>query len=370
VAGAGRDDGYLGEAGYRDGSLPEADDPVAGVLREGRMMVLPVLADVPGGRWRAEAVARGYTSIAAFPLDIGSEVIGCLVLYAESADVFAADELKLLAGLLNDLSVGIRAVRNQMGREQAQSELRRTNEELERRYEDLRKMDVIKDGLLRDVSHELKTPVAKQAMQLELLRTRLGAECVGRVEEIVAIMERSVRRQEQVIRNLLDLSRLEAGGYRCRIGPVRLREALDRTIEDYRPTIHQAGMNLHVSAEDLVVAADEAMLWHVLSNLINNLIKFRRTDGPGTAWITARRDGDRALVMVRDDGIGVAPEHLSRLFQRFYQGSATSEGSGVGLTICQRMVTEMQGTITFESGGVGKGSLVTVGLPLCRPAAA
>ena len=99
-----------------------------------------------------------------------------------------------------------------------QDALRIAYRELEHQNQELQKLDEMKDALIRDVTHEFKTPVAKHAMQLELLRARLGEHCLGNVEQIVQVMERSVRRQQQVLRNLLDLSRLESGWHRQPLG--------------------------------------------------------------------------------------------------------------------------------------------------------
>ncbi len=249
-------------------------------------------------------------------------------------------------------------------RKQNELELKQAKEELEQKVEELKKLDVIKDGLLRDVSHELKTPVAKQAMQLELLRTALGDDTPDMVDKILQVMETSVRRQEKVIRNLLDLSRLESGVRRFHIRPVHIDTVMEKVADDYRPLIESAGIELSVSLQELVVNGDEEMLWPVFSNLLNNAVKFRRQGKPSRIEIQVRREGNEAVVRIIDNGIGLLPAELPRVFERFYQASATVEGSGVGLSLCKAMIEGMGATIALESEGPGKGVTATVRFPL------
>jgi signal transduction histidine kinase len=242
--------------------------------------------------------------------------------------------------------------------------LRRAMRDLEDQNNRLRALDRMKDGLIRDVTHELKTPVAKHSMQLELLREALGESCRERVGNILRIMEQSVERQQLVIRNLLDLSRLEAGGRKYVIKPVGLDGVIGKVLEDYRSSLESGDTAFSTSGSGLTVAADEEMLWHAFSNLVNNAIKFRRRDARAVIEIRAARDGADAVVTFHDNGRGLTPEQLGRVFERFYQASASDEGSGVGLSICKAIVEDMGGQIRMESEGPDKGATVVVHLPL------
>jgi signal transduction histidine kinase len=239
-----------------------------------------------------------------------------------------------------------------------------TFDALRSQNQQLRALDRVKDGLLRDVSHELKTPVAKQAMQIELLRSHLDAECRGRAGPFLAVMESSVRRQQRVIRNLLDLARLEAGGRPPAIGPVALDDLSRRVIEEYRFLLDEKRVALSGNLGAVTALADGELLWHVVSNLLGNAIKFLRPDIPGEIAVETAREGDAAVLRVRDNGIGLDPDQLARVFERFYQATAAAEGSGVGLSICQRLVGDMGGTIALTSPGLGAGTTATVRLPL------
>jgi signal transduction histidine kinase len=237
--------------------------------------------------------------------------------------------------------------------------------DVERQNEELRVIDRMKDALVRDVAHELKTPVAKHAMQLEILRPLLKAHRISPQEQrAFAVMEESILRQQSVVRNLLDLTRLEAGGRVYRKEPLSLRAVLRRVQEDYQYAFDTYGIVFTLDLPELTLVGDDEMLWHVFSNLVNNAIKFRRRDGQPHIAVHAAVEGDRVVVRVEDDGIGLSAEELAKVFTRFYQVTASAEGSGVGLNICKRIAEDLGGRIRMESPGKGKGSTVVVELPL------
>ena len=262
------------------------------------------------------------------------------------------------------VAAGLKLVREVTEIVESAEALRSAKEDLERQNRELLALDRMKDGLIRDVSHELKTPVAKLAMQLELLRGQLSPDCLGKTGRFLGVMEDSVRRQQRVIRNLLDLARLESGRRGFRLGPVRVDEVLARALEDYRPTLEAAGFEICARLEPLEATADGEMLWHVFSNLVNNAAKFTRPGGGRRLEVAAVRAGDRAVVRIGDNGIGLAPEELAQAFDRFYQASAAIEGSGVGLPICRSIMEGMGGTVALDSAGRGLGTVATVTLPL------
>jgi PAS domain S-box-containing protein len=258
---------------------------------------------------------------------------------------------------------GLKLVRDITDQVEAAEALRRAKEDLERQNVELRALDRLKDGLLRDVSHELKTPVAKQAMQVEILRVQLGDACRGPVARTLGVIEEGIHRQQRVIRNLLDLARLESGRRLFCLGPVRADEVLTRVLEDYQPTLASAGFAVEVRAEPVTATADEEMLWHVLSNLVNNAVKFARREGPRRLEASVSIEGDRGVVRIADNGIGMSPEEQARAFDRFYQASASIEGSGVGLSICRAIMEGMGGSVRLDSSGRGEGAVATVTLP-------
>jgi signal transduction histidine kinase len=249
-------------------------------------------------------------------------------------------------------------------RRMTEEALVKARDDLEGQNLELKKLDRIKDGLIRDVSHELKTPVAKHVMQLEILRPLFRSERLSHEEQrAFAVMEESIRRQESVIRNLLDLSRLESGGRKYTKSEVRLDGIFDRLLEDYGYAINSHRLEVKVDVPAITINSDPEMLWHVFSNIINNAIKFRRDGFPGRISISAERAGDETLIRFADNGIGLEPADREKVFSRFYQASASHEGSGVGLTICKKIVEGLGGRIRLDSGGRNQGVTVTVALP-------
>jgi signal transduction histidine kinase len=268
------------------------------------------------------------------------------------ADITSRDEIGKLAESFN-----------RMGRS-----LHESYRELEKRNIDLMKLDRMKDALMSDVSHELKTPVAKQSMQLEMLdhevrRSGGGSE---QMKEILLVMESNIRRQQNVIRNILMVSRLEAGGREMKIEKVRLDQLLEDVIADHLHLIAAYGVHLDEQIDEETVEADREMLWHVFSNSVSNAIKYRDAGSPRISLIVGAVDG-AAEVRIADNGIGLTGEEREKAFERFFQATPTAEGIGVGLSISKIIVERMGGTIRIESPGKSRGATVIVTLPLSRP---
>jgi PAS domain S-box-containing protein len=256
-------------------------------------------------------------------------------------------------------------VRDITSRKQAEEFLRRAKDSLEQQNEELRKIGRMKDALLRDVSHELKTPVAKHAMQLEILRPLLDSNRVTEGERrSFSVMEKSIRRQESVISNLLGLARLESGGRQYRKESFRLDKLTEKVLEDYAESIEARGIAVSVNMPEISMSSDIEMLWHVFSNLISNAIKFQRREGLPEISISSQARDKHVIVKIEDNGIGMSREVQERIFARFFQASASIEGSGVGLTICKHIVEDLEGSIRMTSQGPGHGCVVEVTLPL------
>lgn len=242
--------------------------------------------------------------------------------------------------------------------------LKTVEKELEDQNVELRKLDEIKDGLIRDVSHELKTPVAKQAMHLEMLRAQLGEHCAEKTGKIIEVMERCVRRQEGVIGNILSLSRLSGGQVEFPLAPVRLDRVMEMVIDDYALVMEEKGVDLQVTLEPLSINGNEEMLWHVFANLLGNAFKFRSREREARIDVSLVRNNGSAVVVIADNGIGLSREHVLEVFDRFFQVSASVEGSGIGLSICRETVMKMRGEISLDSPGEDRGARVTVIFPL------
>ncbi len=246
--------------------------------------------------------------------------------------------------------------------------LKSAYEELEKQHTQLQKLDVIKSSLLRDVTHEMKTPVAKFVMQLEMLKSQLAAcPATGPWHESIGKMEKNLRRQESVISNILDLSRLESGKRRYRIERLRLDLLLEEVIDEYRDLMDAQGMTAATEMDAVEIESDRDMLWHVFSNLLTNAVKFTGDTPAGRLHVSIGKSGRSYEVRVTDNGIGLSPAERQEAFDLFFQSSASVEGIGVGLALSRSIVEELGGKIMIESEGRGKGATVTVSLPAKAP---
>jgi PAS domain S-box-containing protein len=249
-------------------------------------------------------------------------------------------------------------VRTEEGLQEALDRLEQQNVELTR-------LDRLKDGLIRDVTHELKTPVAKLRMQLELLEEELvrgnHPDAGG---PMLLVMRESLLRQESVIRNILNLARLESGGRRYERTVTRIDTLLTEVVDDYRFALEAHGMMVEKDLRPVVTTTDKEMLSHVLSNLLGNAIKYRSHDRKPAVSLAVREADRSVIVTVMDNGIGMTEDEIALAFERFWQASAAAEGAGVGLSIAKRVVEDLGGTIELSSPGRDQGSIVTVTLPL------
>jgi two-component system CheB/CheR fusion protein len=233
----------------------------------------------------------------------------------------------------------------------------------------LRDADRRKDEFLATLAHELRNPLAPISNAVHLLGRPDGRRTADRLVEMV---ERQVRHIVRLVDDLMEVSRITRGKLELNMEPVELSQAVQAALEISQPAIDQGRHQLTVTLppEPLRLIADKVRLTQVFANLLNNAAKF--TDPGGKIALTAWRDGDEALVAVRDTGVGIAPEHLPRVFEMFAQvqreGARGVGGLGIGLTMARSLVDMHGGSIGVASEGLGRGSEFTVRLPLAPPA--
>ncbi|WKB51700.1 ATP-binding protein [Eleftheria terrae] len=234
----------------------------------------------------------------------------------------------------------------------------------------LRAADRQKDEFLATLAHELRNPLAPIRNGLELLkrasdRPEVFAKALG-------MMERQVNHMVRLIDDLLDVSRISRGRISLRRERLDLKGVLAGALETSRPLIEQMQhqFSLDLPAEPLHVDGDATRLTQVFANLLNNAARY--TDPGGRIRISVSHDGSEACVVVRDNGIGIAPDQQGRVFEMFAQAPSaarfTEGGLGIGLTIARQLVDMHGGRIDVHSAGLGRGSEFTVHLPLAAAA--
>ncbi|HSS52623.1 MAG TPA: ATP-binding protein [Thermoanaerobaculia bacterium] len=253
------------------------------------------------------------------------------------------------------------------------TEQRRLEEELRRRAEELIGADRRKDQFLAMLAHELRNPLAPIRNAVELMRQVETVDPTFQPSR--EMVERQVKHLGRLVDDLLDVSRITQGSIRLRKEVVDLGTIVQRAVEGSRPLIESRAhtVSLRPPAEPVRLEADATRLEQVISNLLNNAAKY--TMPGGHVWVTAAREGEEAVVRVRDTGIGVPPDVLDRVFEPFVQQSngslaRTDGGLGVGLTLVRSLVEMHGGRVEASSPGLGQGSEFVVRLPAQLPAEA
>jgi heavy metal sensor kinase len=215
-----------------------------------------------------------------------------------------------------------------------------------------------------DASHELRTPVAVIRAESTLALRRERTEDDYR--KSLDLISQETRRMSAVIDKLLFLARSDAGKEQLDFEEVDLKEVLSNLSPDVEVLCEERGLHFNPGPlENLVVRGDRTRLQQLFLNLLANAIRY--TPSGGRISVSAIRQGEAAVIAVRDTGIGISEEHLPHIFERFYRvdeaRSRVDGGAGLGLSICQHIVKVHDGKIEVESR-VGEGSTFTVFLPL------
>jgi signal transduction histidine kinase len=224
----------------------------------------------------------------------------------------------------------------------------------------------LKSDFVANVSHELKTPLALIRLFAETLELgRVPSE--EKARQYYRVINKESQRLTQLINNILDFSRIDAGRKEYRFGPTDVGRIVNEVLEAYRFQIEQQGFTLEVHvADDLPeVFADKEALGQALLNLVNNAIKYSRDDK--YLRLDVRREGDKILLSVTDRGIGVAKGEQKKIFEKFYRAENSlvheTKGSGLGLALVQHIMQAHGGSVEVESAP-GKGSTFTLVLPI------
>ncbi len=226
-----------------------------------------------------------------------------------------------------------------------------------------RRLSQVKSDFVSNASHELRTPLTNVRGYLEAIRdaTREGA---APDPSFVEVALANALRMERLIDDLLELSRAESGATTMVREEMSLPAFLSRMADQHRPSAVQAGKTLDVEAGEGSFHADLRKLALALSNLVDNALKYGKEGGRVT--LSGRIDGGSCVLEVADDGPGISPDHLPRIFERFYRvdkgRSRELGGTGLGLSIAKHVVESHGGTITVESR-IGVGTRFTIRLP-------
>ena len=296
-------------------------------------------------------ISAGRTSHLAVPLVAVDEIAGVL-LVERDGDAYGEQDLQLLAVVASMLGAYLASLR--------------MHDEERRVAQELRGAIARRTHFLSMLSHELRNPLGPIGNALHVLdRVAPGSE---RAEHARVIISRQFGHLARLCDDLLDATRLASGKVQVRRARINLAEVVERTVEDHRSLFDRSGvdLDLRVAGRPLWMDGDAVRLSQVVGNLLTNAAKFA-TPGGRTEVSVAREAAETAVVRVRDDGVGIAPEVRGRLFEPFAQSADTFErnrgGLGLGLALAKALVDLHGGTIVARSGEVS-GTELVVSLPL------
>jgi PAS domain S-box-containing protein len=331
---------------------PQATSGAFAVLRTGKPEIIGEITDdllVKGAKDEQHLDlirSLGLKSYVCVPLVISGKPLGVLTFAtAESGRRYTEADLALAMDLAHRASVAVE------------------NTQL---YQALRDTDRRKDEFLATLAHELRNPLAPIRNALQILKMpRVDQATVQRSREM---MERQVHHLVRLVDDLLDVSRVMRGKIELRRERVELATVVARAVETVQPLVDTQGheLSVRISPESLLIDGDPVRLAQVVGNLLTNAAKY--TEPGGRIGLTAERDGDVAVLRVRDNGIGIAPQMLPRIFELFVQVDHASTkaqgGLGIGLTLVKNLVEMHNGFVQARSEGLGQGSEFVVRLPL------
>jgi two-component system phosphate regulon sensor histidine kinase PhoR len=234
---------------------------------------------------------------------------------------------------------------------------------------EMRRLESMRRDFVANVSHELRTPVTAIRSAAETLQGGIPSD-PEMLRKFLGIIERNAERLHMLVEDLLDLSRIESREYRLSSEPVELRALVTQVASLFRDRVEKKQMELVNDVSDSALA-DRKALEHVITNLIDNAVKYCGTGCKVRLWSEATSDGVRLLV--EDDGPGIEAKHLPRVFERFYRvdpgRSRELGGTGLGLSIVKNLVEAMAGRVSVESAS-GAGTRFSILLKRADPTAA
>ncbi|MBS0188061.1 MAG: response regulator [Planctomycetes bacterium] len=247
-----------------------------------------------------------------------------------------------------------------------ESELRRNREQLGDALGQAQRVARVKDEFLATLSHELRTPMTAILGWTHILRR--GSAEPGDVTKGLEVIERNAKLQSQMIDDLLDMSRILSGKVRLNLQTLDMAEVVRNAVDVIGPGAQAKGVHLEVTNPHLAMSGDPARMQQILVNLLSNAVKF--TPKGGRVWVVARSVEGRLEIEVSDTGVGIKPEFLPHVFERFRQQDVATTrkygGLGIGLAIVRQLVELHGGTVTVASDGEGKGARFLVRLPRQR----
>ncbi|WP_326509373.1 PAS domain S-box protein [Noviherbaspirillum album] len=345
-------DGKLTPMGNMPLALDGRHPLIPDAVRAGRIMAAEdVVIDEQSSPFAETYLAAGVRSALAMPLMQGGRLKAVLHIHDSDARAWKPEDLALAGDVVD-------RIRSAVERSYAEAERLRAEEAL-------RETDRRKDEFLAMLAHELRNPLAPISAAAELLKLKeLPPERVRHTSEIIS---RQVDHMTNLVNDLLDVSRVTRGLVKMEMTPLDLRNIVTDAVEQVTPLIQSRRHHLitNISPDVTVVLGDRVRMVQVIANLVNNAAKY--TPEGGNILIKTEVRANHVLLEIIDDGIGMEPALVDRVFDLFTQAQVTSDrssgGLGLGLALVKSLVELHGGSVSCASLGQGKGSRFSISLP-------
>ncbi|MDZ5650045.1 ATP-binding protein [Nitrospirillum sp. BR 11828] len=326
-------------------------EPVSGAVSDAELRDLMV-------QWQAEQAAglrpRPLCKLGAclVPLWASGVLLGVLAVFRPAKSPFLPAEFDLLRSLGDQAAHAAERVRltAQVRQVQAQAETER-----------------LRNALLTSISHDLRTPLSTIMGVHSVLLDPEAANSPAERQELLAGAQEEADRLDRFIGNLLDMTRLEAGGLRCKREAVDVSDVMDAALERVGAALAGRPLAIAVAPDLPMVMADYLLMEQILFNLLDNALKHTP---PGTALaVSAMAQGGLVEISIGDEGPGIPPDALEAIFDKFSRlraGDAKRTGTGLGLAICRGFAQAMGGGISADNRP-GGGAVFRLWLPACTP---
>jgi hypothetical protein len=354
---------------------------LSGITREEALAHSSTVSEPPRSLYALPLLYQGELSgvmeVASFAgIDTGQQEFLDAAAHILAVSLHAAIQKDRIRGLLKaaqeaneELAVMNEELQAQSEEMQAQTEdLQAQTQELERQRHQVEEADRLKSEFLANMSHELRTPLNSVLALTQLMIARGTGKDAAQETEYLQVIDRNGQHLLHLINDILDIARIESGRVQLTLTEIDPGETCARALGTVRPLAAERSLELRTNFGDLPrIFTDEDKLQQILINLLSNAIKFTER---GEIKLEGDAAADQVRFTVRDTGVGIAPEVLPYIFDKFRQADGSStrrfEGTGLGLAICRSLAKILGGEISVESL-VGQGSVFTLTLPKTCP---
>ena len=329
--------------------------PTGTAIRTGKPCICEnMLVDPKFKPWREEATKRGYASSIVLPITLNNQVIGALTIYSKETNPFSEEATKLLQELADDISFGLTALRLRIANTEAEKALQESFLEVKRSNADLEQFAYI-------TSHDLREPLRMITSFLQLLERRYQDRLDSDANEFIGYAVNGAKRLDKMIQDILVYSKIT--NKERNFVSVNLNNVLEQTYLNLKASINEN--DAEITNDHLpTLMVDEQLMVQLFQNLISNAIKYRGEKSP-KIYISAKREDKQWLFCVKDNGIGISEKHLDKIFIIFQRLHTHQEyeGTGIGLSIAQKIVHQHNGNIWVESE-IGTGTTFYFTIPI------